>query len=584
MDVRPFPGGTREAAHRDPNGRESLIHSPLGARVRAFLWLRILIAGILFALVAGTAGVGTSIPADRGGLLLLLGGALGVTGMSALGLRWHIPTAFLGMLQVAWDLFFSVAWIYATGGTESLFLFLYLFVIIEASFLLELNGTILTAFLCALCYWTELHLEYHRVLTPVQRFLAGPKPRDPGVYPVAGFIFILAAICLTAWLSNNLKERRTRTRRLLQEKTDNIHDLLSLNESIVRCVRSGIITLDRENRITSINDAAALITGYDKREIVGKKLEEFLGDVPADALHRKGAASSYPSRWEQPFQAKGKQGLCLGCSSAVLRDHNDESFGHLIIFQDLSPYKRIEEDLRRAERLAAIGELAAGLAHEIRNPLASLYGSIQLLQGELDLDGSHQRLMKICLQESERLNGLIVNFLQFASPHADRKNRLLLLPVVEEILDLFRTGPHMREGIRISVEIAPDVIVFADEKQIKQILWNLLLNAAQAMKEGRIRIRARNTTDTRGNPVVSITVGDTGQGIPQGDIQKIFDPFFTSRQEGTGLGLAVVYRIVENHGGTIHVESAEGKGTVFRIDLPREETMYQDVTVERAVQ
>jgi two-component system sensor histidine kinase PilS (NtrC family) len=539
--------------------------------VRVFLWLRILTAAVLFALSVTAGGWGGTVPVDRGGGHLLLISAVVFSGLSALGLRWRFPMGLLGMMQVAWDLFFSVAWIYATGGTESLFLFLFLFVVIEASFLLERNGIVLTAFLCALCYGIEIHLEHHHALTPVQSFVPGPETRNAGVYPIAGVIFMLTAIGSTAWLSNNLKERLSRTRLLLQEKSEDMQDLLSLNESIVRCVRSGIVTLDRENRITSVNEAAVLITGYDRAEIVGKCLQEILGAVPPHALKHPDARSAYPSRWEQSVLSKGNQTLCLGCSGAVLRDHNGESFGHLIIFQDLSPYKRIEEELRRAERLAAIGELAAGLAHEIRNPLASLYGSIQLLQGELLLDRNQQRLMRIILQESERLNGLITDFLLFAAPATNQKRQLKLLPVVEEVLDLFQKGPHFHPEIRLEVEVPPDITLFGNEKQMTQILWNLLLNAAQAMSKGCIRIRAVEENDSRGKPVVSVFVQDTGQGISRENISKIFDPFFTSRQEGTGLGLAVVYRIVENHGGQIHVDSVEGEGTVFRIDLPRAE-------------
>jgi len=569
FDVGCLTGRSGEASPRNARGKDSFLLSSLGARVRAFLWFRVAVTVLLFGLYA-TVGVGASVPNERaGGLLLLLGSALAATVLSALGLRLRVPAAFLAMLQVGWDLGFSAAWIYATGGTESLFLFLYLFVIVEASFLLESNGIVLTAFLCAMGYWVELHLEYHGVLAPLAARPGGFRPGGADAYPVAGFIFILAAFGSTAWLSNNLKDRLSRTRRLLQEKTDDMQDLLSLNESIVRCVRSGIVTLDRENRVTSMNEAAASITGYRREETLGMRLEDFLGWIPEEALQQPSGAMPYPSRWEQSFRGKENQTLCLGCSGAVLRDHNGESFGHLIIFQDLSAYKRIEEELRRAERLAAIGELAAGLAHEIRNPLASLYGSIQLLQGELMLDGGQERLMRIILQESERLNGLITSFLQFASPRADAKKRMALRPLVEEVLDLFRQGPHLRPNTRVSVLIEPGVSVFGDEKQLKQILWNLLINAAQATEQGWIRIGARETLDGGGAPVVSLRVEDTGQGIPRENLRKIFDPFFTSRPQGTGLGLAVVYRIVENHGGRIHVESAEGKGSTFRIELPQ---------------
>jgi two-component system sensor histidine kinase PilS (NtrC family) len=229
----------------------------------------------------------------------------------------------------------------------------------------------------------------------------------------------------------------------------------------------------------------------------------------------------------------------------------------------------MEEDLRRKEKLAAIGEMAAGLAHEIRNPLASLYGSIQLLQGEVPLEGTQERLMAIVLKESERLDALITDFLLFAFPHVGEREPILLRELVEETLEIFKKGPHFQDGYRIKLQVDRTVRIHGNRRQIQQILWNLLLNAAQAMPGGgEIRIEAERTRERKDQTSVSWRVRDNGRGISEENLRKVFDPFYTSRQGGTGLGLAIVHRIVENHGGRVHVQSESGKGTVFEIELP----------------
>jgi two-component system sensor histidine kinase PilS (NtrC family) len=484
-------------------------------------------------------------------------------------MRARVSRDLLAKLQVGWDLAFTAVWIYSTGGTGSLFIFLYLFVVIEGSLLLGLYGTVLIAFVCGLLYWLELHLEYHWALFPRTSPIAASVVTSPANYPTANLIFILAAMGSAAWLTGSLKQRFSKTHLLLQEETDKVRDLLHLNESIVRCIRSGLITLDRERRIMSVNEAASSITDQDGKALLGRKVEAFLGKIPLEELDIEDAASTSPFRWEQSYGRQDGKGLMLGCSGAVLRDHKGDPFGHLIVFQDLTYYKQMEDALRRKEKLAAIGEMAAGLAHEIRNPLASLYGSIQLLQAEVSLEGTQERLMDIVLKESERLDALITDFLLFAFPQVGERESILLRDLVEETLELFRKGPHFQEGLNVDVRMDPTVRIDGNRRQLQQILWNLLLNAAQSMSEGgEIRVEGEQTRNRAGVPSVSWRVQDTGRGIAVENLTRIFDPFYTSRQGGTGLGLAIVHRIVENHGGRIHVLSDLGKGTVFEIELP----------------
>jgi len=563
-------GGTREGL---PGATVSMPSNEahLGLLIRGCLWTRVALttALCLFVAMLGVQGAENQLPLDASLLIHLLLYAYAFSLLSWFSMRARVSKDLLAKLQVGWDLAFTAVWIYSTGGTGSLFIFLYLFVIIEGSILLGLYGTVLIAFVCGLLYWLELHLEYHWALFPKTSPIAAPVVTSPANYPIANLIFILAAMGSAAWLTGSLKQRFSKTNLLLQEKSDKVQDLLHLNESIVRCIRSGLITLDRERRITSVNEAASSITGQDGKALLACRVEEFLGRIPLEELDIEDASSTSPFRWEQSYGHRDGKGLMLGCSGAVLRDHKGDPFGHLIVFQDLTYYKQMEEALRRKEKLAAIGEMAAGLAHEIRNPLASLYGSIQLLQAEVSLEGTQERLMGIVLKESERLDALITDFLLFAFPHVGETESIPLRDLVEETLEVFRKGPHFQEGLNVDVRMDPTVRINGNRRQLQQILWNLLLNAAQSMSEhGEIRVEAEQTRNRPGVPSVSWRVQDTGRGIAAENLARIFDPFYTSRQGGTGLGLAIVHRIVENHGGRIHVRSDLGKGTVFEIDLP----------------
>jgi two-component system sensor histidine kinase PilS (NtrC family) len=543
----------------------------LGLLICGCLWTRVaLTTGLcLFVAMLAVQGAENELPLDASLLIHLLLYAYAFSMLTWFSMRARVSRDLLAKLQVGWDLAFTAVWIYSTGGTGSLFIFLYLFVVIEGSLLLGLYGTVLIAFVCGLLYWLELHLEYHWALFPRTSPIAASVVTSPANYPTANLIFILAAMGSAAWLTGSLKQRFSKTHLLLQEETDKVQDLLHLNESIVRCIRSGLITLDRERRIMSVNEAASSITDQDGKALLGRKVEAFLGKIPLEELDIEDAASTSPFRWEQSYGRQDGKGLMLGCSGAVLRDHKGDPFGHLIVFQDLTYYKQMEDALRRKEKLAAIGEMAAGLAHEIRNPLASLYGSIQLLQAEVSLEGTQERLMDIVLKESERLDALITDFLLFAFPHTGERESILLRDLVEETLELFRKGPHFQEGLNVDVRMDPTVRIDGNRRQLQQILWNLLLNAAQSMSEGgEIRVEGEQTRNRAGVPSVSWRVQDTGRGIAAENLTRIFDPFYTSRQGGTGLGLAIVHRIVENHGGRIHVRSDLGKGTVFEIELP----------------
>ncbi|HET8759989.1 MAG TPA: ATP-binding protein, partial [Nitrospiria bacterium] len=261
--------------------------------------------------------------------------------------------------------------------------------------------------------------------------------------------------------------------------------------------------------------------------------------------------------------------VLLGMTLSWLKDSNGEPMGMVGIFQDLTEIKALEDKVRQRERLASVGELAAGLAHEIRNPLAAISGAMEVLQQDLRLEGEPGTLMGIALRETERLDDLIGQFLLYARPPSPQKRYCDLVRLVKETLVLLRTHNDFRPAIEVAEQL-PDAPVWveADANQIRQVVWNLLVNALQAMPDGgRLSVRLRAVAAKRSN-AVALTIGDTGQGVKSEDLHRMFLPFFTTKPGGSGLGLAIVHRIVEEHRGHVDVQSEWTKGTQVTVTLP----------------
>jgi two-component system sensor histidine kinase PilS (NtrC family) len=265
----------------------------------------------------------------------------------------------------------------------------------------------------------------------------------------------------------------------------------------------------------------------------------------------------------------------LGVTVSDLRNEG-EITGVIGIFQDLTQIREMEEEIRRKEQLATIGELAAGMAHEIRNPLASLSGSMQVLSKEPLLDEEHKTLMQIALRETERLDTIITGFLRYARPAPPNRKECNLHDLLLETIHFFKQAPEYRTNIEILFHHdEKELIAPVDPDQMKQVFWNLSINAVQAMPQGgtlRVTVRRGKGTmrSTRGEETsfLQVLFRDSGEGITRGNLEKIFYPFFTTKDQGSGLGLAIVHRIIEEHGGKIEVESTRGKGTTFIVSLP----------------
>jgi two-component system sensor histidine kinase PilS (NtrC family) len=291
--------------------------------------------------------------------------------------------------------------------------------------------------------------------------------------------------------------------------------------------------------------------------------------------------SSDYQRYETVLNNHDEKKIYLGFSISPLTSPEGSLIGHTLIFQDITKFKEMEEQMKRVDKMAAVGVLAAGMAHEIRNPLASLSGSIQMLKSELSLDHHQQHLMEITLRESERLNALITDFLLFAQPPQTHKILYPIGKIIDETIDLFLHSSPFHDGVRI---LRPtrneEVLASIDPDQMKQVFWNLFINAAQAMThEGEIQVQLGKgnawgiaslpaSLQLKGKEWVKISIADSGVGIAPEEKEKIFEPFFTTKENGTGLGLSIVHKIIENHNGLIKVESDLGKGATFTIFLP----------------
>lgn len=467
-------------------------------------------------------------------------------------------------LQLIGDLLVETGVIYISGGIESPFPFLYILSIIAASILLYRRGSYFIASISSILYGSLVNLEFYNILKPLTFYGTGVNISSTGEAVIYTVFLNISAFYLVAFLSSYLSENLRKTGKELEEKSEDLIQLKTFHESVLKNMGSGLMTTDLNRRIISFNMAAEMITGYKFYEVRGKPYYDFFNIShsadPSDELIKN------PVYREVVFKSKTGQELHLGINISLLRDEKQKIRGIIAVFQDLTKVKEMEKIVVKSERLAAIGKIAAGVAHEIRNPLASISGSIEVLKKELFLNNTNKKLMDIVLRETERLNSIITQFLIYASPHKKNLQRFNIKELITETLLLLKNSKEYPSNINIiTVFEDGDITINADLKQMKQVIWNLCLNSIQAMENGGTMTIS---TNINGNNTVNIVIRDTGIGIPEADFKKIFDPFFTTKEGGTGLGLATVLKTVEEHNGNIHIESEKEMGTVIKIILP----------------
>jgi two-component system sensor histidine kinase PilS (NtrC family) len=479
--------------------------------------------------------------------------------------------------QILGDVFFITLLIYFTGGVSSIFSWVYLFAIFSAGTILYRRGGLLVASASSILYGTLLDLEYYQILLPIggrQLYFLDYQ----STYVLYLITVNMVAFYLVAILSSYLAEQVRSKEEELKRRIIDYRQLERLYKHIVQNVVSGLITVDGGGRITSFNRMAEEITWRKFEEVYQEEIDSLFPGLSAWSRSVGGNSGEGWNRfrlprWETRFQRKDGVPLILGFSISPLKDSSDREIGNILIFQDLTRLREMEEHLKRSDRLAAIGKMAAGIAHEIRNPLASISGSIEILKDEVGNSPQNQQLMEIVLREVNRLNSLIADFLLFARPISARKEKIHLNRLIEEILQMFIHSPDFTPQIRLETQFQDDLYIQGDPHQIRQVFWNLFINAAQAMPEGgTLRVDLRRNSPSaplsEGRSYGEVAVSDSGAGIGEEERGKIFDPFFTTKERGTGLGLSIVHSIVESYGGKITVQSQVGQGTTFRILFP----------------
>lgn len=473
-------------------------------------------------------------------------------------------------VQVTVDIALATVIVYITGGAESYLHTLYPLSVIGASILISKRGGFYAASISSIAYGVLIDMDFYGML-PIKYKVINSHPMLAWEDVFTTVATNILAFFTVAYLTGYLAEKTARVERELEEKEIDYERLESLNRHIVENITSGIMTLDEQMRITSFNREAENVTGYTLREVYYRAVDGIFPGMIENGIR----AVEGGVRVEDRFRKKSGEEIYLGFSISQGQGGDVES---IVIFQDLTRLKEMEEELRRDEKLKALGELSVGIAHEIRNPLASISGSIQVLKDELKLSSENGKLMEIVLRETDRLNLLITDYLLFARPAQEPRHTIDLGEVIGETIKVFRNCPEAAV-ISIDNRIKYPILLQGDPRQLGQVFWNLLLNAAHAMDRGggltvsSDLITAESGPDGRvpnngTGPFAEIKVSDTGRGIEPENLSRVFDPFFSTKERGTGLGLSIVHRIIESHGGTIDVKSAPDRGTTFRIVLP----------------
>ncbi|MFN2455348.1 MAG: nitrogen regulation protein NR(II) [Pyrinomonadaceae bacterium] len=467
-------------------------------------------------------------------------------------------------VQLFTDVMLATWVVWATGDIYSPYAALYIIIIAIASIFLGSRGALAIAILCV-AFFTGMGIStITGVLQPyVPIITAASSVKAIQTIGLNDIAFLVVGL-----LAARLADRQSRSAVRLIAATQTLADLRALHERIVESIRSGVVTTDLEGQIYTFNAAAEEITGYKATDVRGQNASIFFGEISEkiDESMRAAAMNAPSPRFEANCLMPDGLLLRLGYSIFPLFSEAGETTGHVITFQDLTEVRALEEISRRQDRLAAVGRVAAGIAHEIRNPLASMRGSIQVLQSEISSDSAQAELMEIILRESDRLNRIITDFLIYARPRQSDFVNVDLREPLHETFALLRHSPELHAAHKLEESIPHEpVMTSADASQLKQVFWNLSRNALQAMPNGGT-LRAEIAHAANGR--LRVTFTDTGAGMTPEQVEQLFEPFSSSTTGGTGLGLSIVYQIIRDHGGTINVRSREGHGTTISIELP----------------
>jgi two-component system sensor histidine kinase PilS (NtrC family) len=539
------------------------VESRLEYRLKRLMFFRVVMITTLLLIAAYVELVSNTLPINP--LYTLIAATYALTIVYALAIRWAPYREIQAYAQFFFDLVTITGLVYYTGdgGTRVGFTLLYPISVLSGSVLLfRRTGLILATAATGLYAWMLGGVRAGWLPDQSMNELSLMPPKQ-----IAYSIFVVGTSCVTvaligSYLSQNLKDVGQR----LEEAAEQVADLRGLNEIIVNSIHSGLLTANAAGQVVHMNAFGEIILGQRVADIRGQRVSEvFASDLlEATALTaREGLAGL--TRIEISYERPDGRRLELGVSTSPLARPYPSESGHLLVFQDLTDIKRLEQEVRIKEKLAAVGEMAAYLAHEIRNPLGSISGSAQVLMGEPNISVEQERLLDIIRRESKRLSDSVEQFLHEARPRGRALEPVDLGPLVSEAVTLLRNDREISPRHRVEFKTDPGAYVcMADRDQILQVFWNLVRNGIEAMPDGGVLDVAvrREASD------VILSVKDQGRGMAHEEQRRMFEPFQSSMPKGTGLGLAIVYRIVREHHGDIGVRSVPAQGTVVEVRLP----------------
>ena len=493
-------------------------------------------------------------------LYLLTAAAFGSILLYALLDRRHGESRALAILEVTGDMTLVTLFVLATGGALSPLTFLFAVPVVLAAALLGTGGGLAAALGAGAIFGA---LIARAAAADVAGDLSLGRLLYAGTSHLVGFLAL-------GLLGGALADRLRRADTELAQQRDAVAELRALHADIVESISAGLMTTDREGRTTFLNPAGSRIAKRELAAVVGRPAAEVLGLAPrfldeAGEMLRAGQRVRLERAWRRP--ADGEE-LYLGYTVSQLKGHTGEAAGWLLVFQDLTGILALEQEVRIHERMAALGEMAAGMAHELRNPLAAIRGCVQVI-GRGPVNEEQRPLVDVAIQETERLNRIIRDFLQYARPGPFQAAPLELVGLLEEMARLFRKSPDMSARHRVLVTRGPgNTWALADRDRMRQVFWNLAGNAIKAMPDGgTLAVRVSG----EGGDRVLLSFADEGHGMDTDALRRYFQPFEGTFREGSGLGAAIVYRIAEEHGGRVRVTSRPGRGTEIQLILPAAE-------------
>lgn len=461
--------------------------------------------------------------------------------------------------QVMVDVVYATVLVHFTGGASSIFTLLYIFPIITSGILHMRRGALLTAAATSVLFGLLVNFEFYKLIPPSDWPWVSPWSRHTPGYLLWVLVVHFTFFFLAAILASTGAEQLQKIKISLTRRESDYQRLSELYTSIVRSIPSGIITTDEMDRITFVNSAGVLLLGTSLSDLIGIPLRQVFPVVHNDVRTSGVRRETYLTVKE--ISGHKRQ---LELTVSDLRRENNVPSGRLVVFQDVTQIRKMEDRVKLSEKQAAFVRIAAGMAHEIRNPLASLRGATELLSETSSRLGDQKKLLGIVIRESDRLNTLLGDFLLTVGSQQSNQARVMLTDLVEETVDLFAREPRVRRGLSLETLIHKGVEVEGDSTRLRQAVWNLLGNALDATPDGGV-IRVVLESES-GQAILKIE--DSGPGIPPEIMDRIFEPFTTTKGKGTGLGLSLVLSIVEAHNGTVEAETAPGTGSVFIIRLP----------------